>query len=193
MSLLDRRSPLRRRDRGAWASTRTLIDLAELTADWVEGTIASTPAYYGRSDLKSRHAPQLVAAVAAVNRGGLLTECSQPALDYETGDYQLAAVTGFTTGDMAAYLLAHLAARYEVVVTSTAGTGPGIGVSFDSDGRPTCVFGRPVPADEIAQDLYPGCGQEAIAEVCAAVQISLVDPKRGRNRLWDDLLDLFED
>ena len=37
-------------DLAAWRSARTLADLGELTARWLEGTVASVPGYCGPPD-----------------------------------------------------------------------------------------------------------------------------------------------
>ena len=42
-----RSTVMNRSDRKLWAQTRTLADLGELTAQWLEGRIASVPGYCG--------------------------------------------------------------------------------------------------------------------------------------------------
>jgi hypothetical protein len=62
-------------DEALWRSARTLADLGELTARWIEGAIASQPGYFGAADLES---DDLVPVLAAVNRAGFRTDTSQP-------------------------------------------------------------------------------------------------------------------
>lgn len=66
-----------RSDRRSWRSARTISDLGELMALWLEGKIASRPGYqprYGPDD-ETAH---LVPTLAALCRAGYVTTCSQP-------------------------------------------------------------------------------------------------------------------
>ena len=89
-----------RADRRAWEAARTLADLGELTAQWLEGTIASQPAYTPGCGPDPETAP-LIPVLACCNRAGYVTNCSQPG---ETGTgfdgaawEQRAAVEGFAS------------------------------------------------------------------------------------------------
>jgi hypothetical protein len=69
---------MNRADRKLWAAARTLADLGELTAQWLEGRIASVPGYmpgWGPDPETAPHIPVL----AAANRAGFLTVNSQSA------------------------------------------------------------------------------------------------------------------
>jgi len=68
-----------RSDRRRWRSARTVSDLGELMALWLEGKIASRPGYqprYGPED-ETAH---LVPTLAALCRAGYVTTQSQPGL-----------------------------------------------------------------------------------------------------------------
>src|ERR1700733_468670 len=98
-------STVSKTDREQWASARTLAGLGELTARWIEGTIASQPGYHGPSDIED---PAMVPVLARLNRAGFVTSCSQAGLAEtgagETYQAQRAAVEGFADDGMAARL-----------------------------------------------------------------------------------------
>jgi hypothetical protein len=66
-------------DQILWRSARTLDDLGELTAMWLEGQIVSRPAYCPGCGPATETLP-LVPVLARANRAGLVTIQSQPAL-----------------------------------------------------------------------------------------------------------------
>ncbi len=61
---------LKRRDHARWQRAETLQDLADLTASWLSGDIASQPGYYGRVDVDEDDAPGLTAALVASTESG---------------------------------------------------------------------------------------------------------------------------
>jgi hypothetical protein len=71
-------STVTKADRAAWRSARTLADLGELTARWIEGRLASQPGYCGPCDIED---PALVPVLARLNRAGFVTAGSQPGND----------------------------------------------------------------------------------------------------------------
>ncbi|MDG9701678.1 hypothetical protein [Streptomyces sp. DH37] len=87
-----------RTDRRTWATARTVADLGELTARWLEGRIGSQPGYVPNCgpDEETR---ELMPLLAAANRAGFLTTNSQPGCDGSGYDgrrwQQRAAVCGF--------------------------------------------------------------------------------------------------
>lgn len=86
-------------DAGRWRAARTLADLGELTARWLEGTIASIPTVmpgYGPDE----ETADLIPVLAACNRAGYVTTDSQPGEKPGRGHdgrlwTQRAAVQGF--------------------------------------------------------------------------------------------------
>ena len=86
---------MNRADLERWAAARTLADLSELTAQWLEGKISERPGYIGPPDDETT---SLAPVLAACNRAGFLTEDSQPGGYgvYEGCSWsQRAAVQGF--------------------------------------------------------------------------------------------------
>ena len=182
-------------DRAAWGSARTLSDLGELTAQWIEGRIASQPGYCGPSDIED---PALVPLLAALNRAGFVTTGSQfgesgPGYDGAHWD-QRAAVEGFTGRQMAVRLvraarqaglsmvlhspeeLPRWRYRYHraVVVTRRAG-------------EDRTRFGVQAPRRHI-RDPHLGygiCHPDAVNALCEAWQVTVIDPEWGRpDVLW---------
>ena len=68
---------MRRTDRKRWASARTPADVGELTAQWLEGRIASQPGYAPGCGPDPETA-DLTGVLAACNRAGFITDTSQP-------------------------------------------------------------------------------------------------------------------
>lgn len=63
-------------DADTWRHARTLPELANLGADWLEGKNLFLPAYFGADpDPETR---PLIPTLAAVNRAGIFTDTSQP-------------------------------------------------------------------------------------------------------------------
>jgi hypothetical protein len=95
-------------DRPRWAAARTLADLGELTAQWLEGRIDSQPGYYGRVDVDEDKVPGLTETLILLNRAGFLTNGSQAGFDGKGFDnarwQQLAAVTGFASKETYGWL-----------------------------------------------------------------------------------------
>lgn len=85
-------------DRRRWESARTLGDLGELMALWLEGKLGSRPGYGARFGPDEETAA-LVPVLAACCRAGFVTEQSQPGEDDIAFDgrpwVQRAAVSGF--------------------------------------------------------------------------------------------------
>ena len=92
-----------RASRRAWQSARTLADLGQLTARWLEGTLPHVPGYAGPPDPETL---PLAGVLADLNRAGYVTCGSQPAdacRGYDGAWWeQRAAVEGFAGPRLAA-------------------------------------------------------------------------------------------
>ncbi|MEV6726882.1 hypothetical protein AB0M94_38930 [Streptomyces xanthochromogenes] len=66
-----------RADRNRWASARTVADVGELMALWLEGWIGSRPGYTARYG-PGQETTHLVPVLAAMCRSGWITTQSQP-------------------------------------------------------------------------------------------------------------------
>ncbi len=194
--------PMTSGDARRWAAATTLRELCDLTEQWLTGRIASQPGYCGPVDVDD--ADDLRDALVALNRVGFLTNSSQEGFEPDRdpddpGDpdeelwYQRAAVTGFATPDTAAWLAGIIAGTGFVLIDHPCKTSrwhralPGVIVTWWESlngGSSITHFGRQASRTVIAGEMYDGCSDAAIAEVCAARQVTVYDPDPGRNELW---------
>lgn len=187
-SLLGFHGPLTGADRKRWAQARTRADLGELTAQWLEGEIASQPGYYGAVDVDEADAPGLTAALVACNRHGYVTASSQAGWVGEGyGGHtwtQVAAVTGYAAPETVGQIKATLRGYTVVGGPLRRRRGRGVVVTW-CERSPYTTFGSVSLAD--AQSGYDGCSSEAIRELRSAWTVTVFDPVSGRNTLWRDL------
>jgi hypothetical protein len=184
-----------RSDRAAWQSARTLADLGELTAQWLEGRIASVPGYCGTP---AEETLPLVPVLARLNRAGFVTDTSQPG-EIEHGANgtlaeQRAAVQGYADQYLTSRLaLAAHAAGLVMVLFSPAELprwryryGKSVTVTR-VNGRRFTGFGVQLPRRHI-RDAHLGfgiCDREAVDAIEAAWQVTVIDPEWGRpDVLW---------
>jgi hypothetical protein len=166
-----------------WRAARSLGDLGELTALWLEGKIAAQPGSpLGR--VPADETAPLVPALAALCRAGYMTAVSQPALPRDAGGWeQRAAVHGFA-GPATALRVADaaLAAGLEVIV-NPPGRRPGRDDTLIVNRRRDATvsgFG-PLPARVVRSPVtgWGLCHPGAVAELCSAWQVTVADP------VWD--------
>lgn len=188
---LARRDRMSHADEDRWYSADTLEELGELTAQWLEGKIASQPAYAPKCgpDEETAH---LVPVLAAVNRAGYLTDQSQPGVSPEAGYdgaiwCQRAAVSGYASVGLARRIEAACAAAGLIVHvhTATGGRRRGHGTVVTTRAeRPCTGFGHRVLPSDIAF-LYEACSPDALDALVSARQVTVIDPEWGRDDvLW---------
>lgn len=185
---------MRRKDRAQWQTARTLGELGELTARWLEGDLASQPGYQANCG-PERETLELIPTLARLNRAGFLTDCSQPGEQPTIGLdgaiwRQRAAVTGFASPPLAERL-AHAARDAGFIVHSTTAgrekLEDRIAVTT-RDGQIVTGFGGRRSRRDLAFQ-YQECSRAAIRAVCDAMQVTIVDPRWGRNAALWPLLD----
>lgn len=181
---------MKRADRRRWLAARTVGDLGELTALWLEGRIASQPGYmpgYG-PDEETLH---LVPCLAMLNRAGWFTIMSQPGWGpgpgYDDAIWcQRAGVSGFTNTRLADQLAAAVADAGMLVLRhehTAARSREEIPVTTHADDLCTS-FGRHWTRRQLRSN-YLDCSDEAVAALCNATQLTIVDPVWGRDDvLW---------
>jgi hypothetical protein len=185
-------------DAARWQTARTLADLGELTAQWLEGKIASVPRVipgYG-PDEETR---ELIPILAAANRAGFVTDqtqpAEQPAIGYDGATYQQrAAVSGFASDQVLTRLRDAISGGSLYLTTRKAGH---LQVSYRHaipvtcrDGEPCTWFGPVVNHAQLRDEWtgYGMCHPDAVIAVCDAWQVAIVDPEWGRNGvLWPAL------
>ncbi len=187
-------------DLAAWQSARTLADLGELTARWIEGDLASQPGYCGPSDIED---PALVPFLAALNRAGFVTTGSQigesgPGYD---GAYwqQRAAVEGFASERTALALIRAAAACGLISVSYPPASMSRWRYRYDRsvtvtmrEDRKITGFGVQLPRRHIRDSWlgYGICHRAAVDALCSAWQVTVIDPEWGRDDLLWHVLDL---
>ncbi|WP_158687614.1 DUF6919 domain-containing protein [Streptomyces sp. AA1529] len=166
-----------RADRRTWADARTLNDLGQLMARWLEGDLKSWPGYaagYG-PDEETR---PLIRALAAANRAGFLTTCSQPGTDgtgYDGAHWrQRAAVDGFVADPDMLQRVRRAAQRHGLRAT----TGGQWTCATDRNGEPITVFGQRVD-DRVLRSTWHGIHRTAYRAVADAQPVAVVHPVWG--------------
>lgn len=183
---------MNRSDRKAWASARTLADLGELTALWLEGRIASQPGYVANCGPDPETLPH-VPVLAACNRAGFVTAGSQPGVPLtREGWEQRAAVEGFASRQTADRLRRHFAGRFmfqALEASRFTSYKTAILVTTRDSGSVTW-FGTQLARSRI-RDSWAGFGcTGAVSELCEAQQVTIVDEAWGRDSaLWPALAD----
>jgi hypothetical protein len=174
-----------------WRSARTLADLGELTALFLEGEITETPSHGGPPDPETG---PLIPVLAAVNRAGFVTHQSQPGIPLdEDGSAQRANVSGFADDDAFTRLMAAAAGSDLIITAARAGDddwGPLITITLDMGEEFTWDGGA--TSRSILQDNYSEtCHPDAIQALTGAWQVTLIDPQWGRNDLLWPVLEAF--
>lgn len=179
---------MNRADRKLWQSARTLDDLCELTAMWLEGELQQTPGHLGPPMPETA---EITAELIAANRAGFLTWGSQPGEDWDLGWCQRAAVTGFVPESRIIAVRRALNIRGLWFIEAKAprrrtDSGSAMVVTFGPDG-PVTGFGHRIASKDLRWELGI-CHPDAVAQVCDAWQVTVIDPAPGRNdRLWPAL------
>ncbi|MFB6594774.1 DUF6919 domain-containing protein, partial [Streptomyces diastaticus] len=172
-----------RADRRLWRSARTVLDLGELMARWLEGTIASRPGYQPRfgPDEETAH---LVPTLAALCRAGYVTTCSQPGFAGTGADglwwEQRAAVELVVTD----------AARFHRLVDAAHAAGLTVRINdhrrdggvqeqpvvvTTRDGEPVTAFGGRIGRADMAIQ-WPGLDRGLYDQVAHGTYVSIVAP-----------------
>lgn len=178
-----------RRDRNLWRSARTLADLGQHLAAWLDGDIKSWPGYmpgYGPDP----ETAELIPVLARLNRAGFLTDSSQPGAD-ETIDghhwKQRAAVTGFIDDEdlLEDLSAAAIDAGLLVLIHRPAPSPTLHGYTVTRlDGQPHTTFGDYVTPRDL-RGMWPVINRQAFDAVAHATQLTIVDPRWGSDdRLW---------
>lgn len=183
------------RDRRRWHSARTLADLGELMARWLEGEIASRPGYqpHHGPDEETEH---LVPVLAALCRTGYVTTCSQPGLAGAGHDgrrwEQRAAVELVVTGPALKHRLLEAARDAGLAVVVNDYLSGGVQDSrvpvTTRDGERFTFFGGRIDRADMATQ-WPGLNRRLYEQVTHGTYVSVIAPEYGPagERLWQAL------
>ncbi|MFF5703424.1 DUF6919 domain-containing protein [Streptomyces sp. NPDC012794] len=174
-----------------WRDARSITDLGQHMAAWLEGRLPSWPGYHGPfGQEETDGARHLIPVLAAANRAGYVTTCSQPACDEVLDGVrwrQRAWVEGVV--DKRSPLLRRLedlAGRGFTVVHGW----PRAGYELTTrDGRAvTGIGGFRMRRNDVVRE-WRGVGHQAIRDLKEnGVRIHLIDLTYGRDdRLWPAL------
>lgn len=183
-----------RTDRGRWRAASSIADLAELTALWLEGRIASHAGVMPNCgpDEETTH---LVPVLALANRAGYLTDNSQPGISEPGFDgswwAQRAAVTGWVRRDRAGIALVNrILAPAEAAGLIVCADSHRDGVTVTSvDGRDYTTFGSHLTQRDL-DTVWPArlIHRDPRRHLDRAIQLTVIDPVWGRDDvLWDVL------
>lgn len=181
-------------ERAGWSNARTLTDLGELTARWLEGSIRVLPGYGGRRGCgPDQETRPLIRTLAAANRRGYVTCQSQPGYDGLAYDgrpaQQRAAVEGFADPEIARWLTRQARAAGLLVVQTMATRRRQIdyrtAVTVSQwDGKVHTEFGATLTRSHLRW-VYQELPDEALDAITSAIQVTLIDPEWGRQDvLW---------
>ncbi|MEU1778130.1 hypothetical protein ABZ545_01430 [Streptomyces abikoensis] len=175
-----------RGDRRRWESARTLTDLGELMALWLEGELGSRPGYAARFGPDEETAA-LVPVLAACCRAGFMTEQSQPGESDTAFDgrpwVQRAAVSGFLSDSRLLERVRRSAegAGLQVIAGTAQGRDKAVVVTR-WDGRDHTAFGETMRPRDLRY-VFQGCSRQAVDALVAAWQVTVIDPVWGRDSL----------
>lgn len=184
-------------DLSLWQAARTLADLGELTARWIEGDISEQPAYHGETDIES---PEMVPVLAGLNRAGYMTIQSQQGYDgtgYDGAHWvQRAVVEGFASHELAQHIY-DTAPLNLCVIDLCDKHMPRVRISSRyaitgtwRDREPYTSFGHHLSRRHICDpDVgYGLLGKPARDALCSAHQVTVMDLEPGRpDLLWNFL------
>jgi hypothetical protein len=174
----------RKRDARLWEAARTLDEMGELTARWLEGTVAFCPSQ--PCDGPDWETIDLVPVLAGFNRSGLVTTGSQPGEEVLEGCGQRAWIDGVCSEAVAESLVvAGLTSELVVLAYRPGSVGESVIPVTISGLMPVTQVGGASSA-EIIDGAFEDVHPEGRAALRSAWQVTVIDPRWGRNDLlWD--------
>ncbi len=176
-----------RSDRRRWRSARTITDLGELMARWLEGEISSRPGYQARYG-PDEETEYMVPTLAALCRAGYVTTCSQPGFAGTGVDglrwEQRAAVELVVTDPARVHRLVDAAcvAGLFIRINDHRLDGGGVQeppvVATTCDGEPVTAFGGRISRADMAIQ-WPGLDRDLCRQVSTGTYVSVIAPEYG--------------
>ena len=181
-----------------WQQAKTPAEVGELTALWLEGKMKDHPYPTHPTEVPAFETLEIVPFLARLDRGGFLTDCSQPGMA-EDGSSQRAFVSGFADLDTADSIGRAIVHTRLVALQHPPGQPPRdpdlwlrVPVTLDGDDEFTWI-GAEMSAKDI-RSYYGGYYHRAVAEWLAveAWYLEVFDPAWGYNGLlWRTLVTAF--
>jgi len=178
-------------DVAAWKAAKSVKDLGELTARWLEGDVKYQPGYFGEP---AEETIPLVEFLASVNRAGFYTTNSQPGEPIKDWSGQRACVEGFCQEQLAKKISSALLKTDLVMIATPPGAASDVQICITIDDDKECTWvGGPTELGPIV-DLYDDeLDALALAALLTAWQVCIIDPVWGRNDLlWTRLVEAIQ-
>lgn len=175
-----------RKEESPWSEAKSLEDLGEVTARWLQGEGFEHPLYGGGPDEETA---EILADLVLLNRRGLVTTFSQPAEPIDnTGFGQRAAVEGYASEELARRIATVTLHTDLLVFLYRPGWEGGYQVPITlSEHHPYSWCGA-VWGDEELIHWMKVCFEEGMLTLCGAWTVVAIDLKWGRKRrLWREL------
>lgn len=165
-----------------WNKARTVNDLGNLMADWLEGRIPKRPGYYG--SVTDAETSSILPILVRACRAGFVTDNSQPGEDKPAFDgrrwVQRAAVDGWVGSPDLYQRLVSGARRMGLIVADGRPV-----ICTEWDGQPHTSFGGRLSGRDL-RTTWDGVSREAFAAIQQAPRLTIIDPQWGpSDRLWN--------
>lgn len=172
--------------RKLWRRARNLNDLGVFTALWLEGDITHLPAYHGAAP--DPETVPLIGRLAAYNRAGLVTTCSQPGEPLEEGRGQRAWISGFCNEPTLDKIRAACLGTDLIVIYTPPYCESSTQVVVTINDHAECTWAGGALDEATIEQFYGQDCPNAIDALSEAWQVDIIDPRWGRNDLlWDRL------
>jgi hypothetical protein len=169
---------------GLWRGAKTLEELGDLTAKWIEGSLSYHPCYGGGIDGETE---PLQEVLTFFNRNGLVTTFSQPAepLD-EEGFGQRACVEGYAREEVAKRIAALGLYTDLLVLIYPSHIEWGYQIPISLQEYQPFTWCGPCWGHEQLECFEEDCSTEAMDSLASAWLVVVMDLQWGReNHLWD--------
>ncbi len=170
-------------DEETWRRARTLEDLGELTAQWLEGKLALYPPVCGPPEEETK---DLVPILAKFNRNGFMTHFSQPGEEVDEW-VQRATVIGICSQDVAERLQTVTLKSELIVLAQHFIDDCSVQIPISLDGEKINTVGY-FGDDPVSELRFWGrfVHRDLIEAMLYAWEVMVVDPRWARNDLlWD--------
>lgn len=167
-----------------WKNAKTLSEIGELTARWVEGTLPSHPYYDGNPDKETESIQKYL---INFNLNGLITTFSQPAESLnEKGYAQRAALEGFAEENTAKNIAALGLYTDLLMLVYPPGIKWGYQIPITlEEFRPFTWVGHSGGFEEDLGPFTEYCSKEVMEVLMTAWKVVVIDLQWGReDHLW---------